>query len=77
MGRHVSPARPSDEPRDEGHGLASDKTIISSFKKTINAVALSLATRPRERSRFWLGLVTGLLLGAQPQSLDLILSHWH
>jgi len=77
MGRHVRPARPSDEPRDGYHGLARDKKIISSFKNTFNAFVLSLVTRPRERSRFWFGVATGLLLGSQPRSLDLILSHWH
>jgi hypothetical protein len=75
MARHVSPASPPDEPRDEDHGLASDKTIISSFKKTINAVALSLATRPRDRSRFLCGLVIGLL-ASHHEALSLILDHW-
>ena len=67
MGGHTA-----DDPPDEPDFA---REVVSSWKKTINFVAYAVATRSRARSRFLLGLATGLLL-SQPEVLPLLLDHW-
>ena len=63
------PIDPLDKPAD--HTLAADQKIISSWKRTINAVALTRAAR-QGRSHFLVGMVTGLL-AAHPEILSQLL----